>query len=141
MQSHNTLTHNGLKTQGSVVKQYNKTGNRGYGKNHYLVYRFTDSQAQVYENQIIRTEPGRLFKVGKNIEIIYDPRDPNINIPSILMPDNMYKPLYNAFTFMAGALGGTFAFGAFVFSRFAQTTLHLSSLKRFFDNRTDHHRK
>ena len=134
---HYNLVYNGIKTQGTVVKQHMKAGNRGYGKNYYIVYRFTDSQSQAYENQVIRTEPDNLFNVGKDIEIIYDPRDPNINMPSLIMPDTMYQQLYNALRFMAWALGATVIIGAFAFSRFAHATLHLSSLKRFFGNRTD----
>ena len=129
---YNHLLYNGIRTQGQVVENYVRTGSRGYGKNNYYVYSFLDSRAQSHESQIIRNEPDNHLEVGQDIEIIYDPLDPSSNIPSIMVPDDIYQPIYSSLKFMAVALGVTFAFGAFVFSRFALTRLRWASLKRFF---------
>ena len=127
------LLHNGNTATGIVVEHFVRTGSRGYGQNHYFTYRFQGSLAQPHESQIIRNEPENRFKVGQDIEIFYDPLDPSSNIPSAMVPSDIYQPIYSALKFMAGTLGATFAFGAFVFSRFARTRLRWSSLKRFFD--------
>lgn len=126
------LLHNGIQTQGKVVDHYVRTGNRGYGQNHYYVYRFPDSKALSHESQVIRNQPDNRFNVGQDIEIIYDPLDPSSNIPAIMVPGDIYKPIYSSLKFMALALGVTFAFGNFAFSRFAQTRLRWASLKRLF---------
>ena len=127
------LLHSGIRTTGKVVAYYVRTGNRGYGQNHYFIYRFQGSLAQPYENQVTRNKPENRYKVGQDIEIIYDPLDPARNIPSDRIPGDRYQPLHTALKFISGALGVTFAFGAFVFSRFARTRLRWSSLKRFFN--------
>jgi hypothetical protein len=127
------LLHNGNMATGRVVEHFVRTGSRGYGQNHYFTYRFQGSLAQPHESQIIRNEPENRFKVGQDIEIFYDPLDPSRNIPSAMVPSDIYQPIYSALKFMAGTLGATFAFGAFVFSRFARTRLRWSSFKRFFD--------
>ena len=126
------LLHNGILTQGEVVEYYVRSGSRGYGQNHYFVYRFLDSRKRPHENQVIRNEPGSRFRVGQDIEIIYDPLNPSKNIPSDVLSEDIYQPIYSSLKFMAVALGVTFAFGAFVFSRFAQTRLRWASIKRFF---------
>ncbi|MHC4637626.1 MAG: DUF3592 domain-containing protein [Planctomycetota bacterium] len=126
------LLNSGIQTQGKVVEHYVRIGSRGYGQNHHFVYRFLDSRERSHEGQVIRNEPENRFKVGQVIEIIYDPLDPGKNIPSIMMSDDIYQPIYSSLKFMAVALGVTFAFGAFVFSRFAQTRLRWASLKRLF---------
>ena len=132
VQLYDDLLHNGILTPGKIVEQYVRTGSRGYGQNHYFVYRFLDSRGRSHEDQVIRNEPDNRFKVGQDIEIIYDPLDPSRNIPSTMVPDDIYKPIYSSLKFMVAALGLTFAFGAFVFSRFAQTRLRWVSLKRLF---------
>ena len=127
------LLHNGNMATGKVVEHFVRTGSRGYGQNHYYTYRFQGSLAQPHEGQIIRNKPENRFKVGQDIEILYDPLDPSKNIPSAMVPSDIYQPVYSALKFMAGTLGATFAFGVLVFSRFARTRLRWSSLKRFFD--------
>jgi hypothetical protein len=126
------LMHNGIQTPGKVVEHYVRTGSRGYGQNHYFVYRFLDSRSRSHESQITRNEPDNRFMVGQDIAIIYDPLDPNRNIPLILVPDDVYQPIYSSLKFMVVALGVTLAFGAFVFSKFARTRLRWASLKRLF---------
>lgn len=130
VQFHEYLLHNGIQTQGKIIEHYFGTGSRGYGQNHYFVYRFLDSRERPFENQIIRNEPENRFGVGQNVEIIYDPLNPSRNIPSNMMPDDIYQPIYSSLKFIVVALGVTLAFGAFVFSRFAQTRLRWESLKR-----------
>jgi hypothetical protein len=132
VQLHDHLLQNGVQTPGKVVEYYVRTGSRGYGQNHHFVYRFLDSRARSHESQVIRNEPDNRFKVGQDIEIIYDPLDPSKNIASIVVHDDIYQPIYSSLKFMAVALGVTFAFGAFVFSKFAQTRLRWASLKRLF---------
>jgi len=132
VQLYDYLLHNGILTAGKVVEHYVRTGSRGYGQNHYFVYRFLDSQGLSHEDKVIRNKPENRFKVGHDIEIIYDPLDSSRNIPSIMVPDNIYKPIYSSVKFMVAALGLTFALGAFVFSRFAQIRLRWASLKRLF---------
>jgi len=124
------LLKNGIETRGKIVDYKVRTGNRGYGQNHYYAYRFLDSRTMPYENQIIRNEPDSRFEVGLGIKIIYDPLKPDRNIPSVMVPEDIYQPIYAALNFMAVALGVTFAFGAFVFSKFAQTKLSWASIKR-----------
>ena len=130
VQFHDHLLHNGIQTQGKVIEHFVRTGSRGYGQNHYFVYRFLDSRERPHENQVIRNEPENRFRVGQHIEIIYDPLNPSRNIPSDMMSDDIYQPIYSSLKFMAVALGVTLAFGAFVFSRFAQIRLRWASLKR-----------
>ena len=137
VQLHDHLLHNGIQTQGKVIGHYVRTGSRGYGQNHYFVYRFLDSRVQSHENQIIRNESYNRFKVGQDIEIIYDPLDPSRNIPSIMVPDDIYQPIYSSLKFMAVALGVTIAFGVFIFSSFTQIRLRRVSPKRLF-GRDDH---
>ena len=132
VQLYDYLFHNGNLTPGKVVEHYVRTGNRGYGQNHYFVYRFLDLGGRFHEDQVIRNEPGNRFKVGQEIEIIYDPLDPSRNIPSIMVPEDIYQPVYASLKFIVAALGLTLAFGAFVFSRFAQIRLRWASLKRLF---------
>ena len=124
------LLQNGIETRGKVVDYDARTGSRGYGQNHYYVYRFLDSQAQSHESQLIRNEPDSRFNVGQDIMILYDPLEPSSNIPSIMVPEDIYQPIYAALKFMVAALGATFAFCAFVFSKFARTRLNRASLKR-----------
>jgi len=124
------LFHNGIQTQAKVVEHYVRTGSRGYGQNHHYVYRFMDSRARSHESQIIRKEPDNRFKVGQDIEIIYDPLDPSRNVPSVTVSEDLYQPIYSSLKFMAAALGVAFALGAFVFSEFALTRLRWASLKR-----------
>ena len=90
VQLYDYLLHNGILTPGKVVEHYARTGSRGYGQNHYFVYRFLDSRGRAYEDQVIRNKPENRFKVGQDIEIIYDPLDPSRNIPSIMVPDDIY---------------------------------------------------
>jgi len=132
VQLYDHLLHNGLQTPGKVVEHYVRTGNRGYGQNHYFVYRFLDSRTRSHESQVIRNEPENRFMVGHDIAIIYDPLDPSKNIPLVLVPDDIYQPIYSSLKFMLVALGVTFAFGALVFSQFARTRLRCASLKRLF---------
>lgn len=127
------LFHNGIQTHASVVDHYVRTGSKGYGQNHYYVYRFLDSRNQAHESRVIRNEPDSRIEVGHNIEIIYDPLDPGKNIPAIMMPADIYQPIYSSLKFMAAALGVTFAFGSLVFSKFAQTRLRWTSIRRLFD--------
>jgi len=129
---YNLLKNNGIQTRGKVIENYVRTGSRGYGQNHYYVYQFLDSRARSHESQVIRNEPDNRFEVGQDIEIIYDPLDPSSNVPSIMMPEDIYQPIYSSLKFTAVALGVTFAFGAFVFSRFALSRLRWASLKRIF---------
>ena len=51
---------------------------------------------------------------------------------TIMVPDDIYQPIYSSLKFMAVALGVTIAFGVFVFSRFAQIRLRRVSPKRLF---------
>jgi len=132
VQLNDHLLRNGVQTMGKVVGHDVRTGNRGYGQNHYFVYRFLDAEARYYEGQVIRSEPDNRLKVGKEIEIIYDRRDPRRNSPSIMLPDNIYQPIYSSLKFAAAAMGVTFAFGAFMFSKFARKRLCWASLKRLF---------
>lgn len=122
----------GIETRGAIIDYDVRTGHKGYGQNHYYTYRFLDSGALPYENQVIRNEPDSRFEVGRDIKIIYDPLDPNSNIPSIMVPEDIYQPIYAALKFMVAALGATFAFCAFVFSKFAQSRLSWASLKRLW---------
>ena len=132
-QLYDHLLHNGIQTSGKVVEYYVHTGSRGYGQNHYYVYRFLDSRNQTHERRVIRNEPDSRIKVGHNIEIIYDPLDPGKNIAAIMMPADIYQPIYSSLKFMAAALGVTLAFGSLVFSKFAQTRLRWTSIRRLFD--------
>ena len=116
-QLYDHLLHNGIQTSGKVVEHYVKTGSRGYGQNHYFVYRFLDSRARSYEGQVIRDKPDSHLVVGQDIEIIYDPLDASRNIPSIMVLDDIYQPIYSSLKFMAVALGISFAFGVVVLSR------------------------
>jgi len=111
------LLHNGIQTQGKVFEHYVRTGSRGYGQNNYYVYRFLDSRARSHESRVIRSQPDNRLEVGRDIEIIYDPLDPSINIPSIMVPEDIYQPIYPSLKFMAVALGVTFAFGVFISRR------------------------
>lgn len=126
------LLHNGIQTQGKVVEHYVRAGSRGYGQNNYYVYRFLDSRARSHESLVIWTEPDSRLEVGQDIKIIYDPLDPSSNILSIMVPEDIYQPIYPSLKFMVVALGVTYAFGAFLSSRFALTRLRWQSLKRFF---------
>lgn len=132
VQLYDYFLQNGIRTPGKVVEHYVRTGSRGYGQNNYFVYRFQDSRGRPYEDQVVRNEPDNRFKVGEDIEIIYDPLDPSRNTPSILVPDDIYQPIYSSLKLMVAALGLTFALGALVFSRFAQIRLRWASLKRLF---------
>ena len=117
VQFHDHLLHNGIQTQGKVVEHFVRAGSRGYGQNHYFVYRFLDSRARSYEGQVIRDKPDSHLVVGQDIEIIYDPLDASRNIPSIMVLDDIYQPIYSSLKFMAVALGISFAFGVVVLSR------------------------
>ena len=132
VQRYDYFLHYGIKTPGIIVEHYLRTGSRGYGKNHFFVYHFKDSQARLHESQVIPKETDNSFEVGKDIEILYDPLDPSRNIPFIMLPENIFQPIYSSLKFMVVALGVTFAFGAFVFSRFVQTRFRWVSLKRLF---------
>ncbi len=124
------LLQNGVKTPGKIVRHYTRTGNRGYGENHYFVYRFSDSRGRSHEDQIIRNKPKNHLKVGQAIEILYDPLNPSRNMPSLLLPADIHQPIYTCLKFMVATLGLTLAFGAVVFSRMAQIRLRWSSFKR-----------
>jgi hypothetical protein len=131
VQLYDNFLRNGIQTTAKVVEHYVTTGSRGYGRNHHFVYRFTDSREGSHKNQFNRKEADKRFEVGQKIEIIYDPLDPAKSIPFMMLPDDLYQPIYSSLKFMAAALMVTFAFGTFVFSKFALTRFRWASLKRF----------
>jgi len=117
------LLHGGIQTSGTIVEYTVRAGSKGYGKNHYLVFRFLDSQAILHQGQVVRNKLEIPFNPGQAIDIIYEPQDPSGNIPLFVIPDDIYQPIYSSLKFMAVALGVSFVFGAIVFSNFVRAWL------------------
>jgi hypothetical protein len=123
------LLENGTCSKAWVVDYSIEPGLKG-GENHYFKYRYSDAKGHFYDSRITRNKPSERFKVGQVIDVVYDPVNPNQNVPFLITSDLVYQPLKQSFIFALSIIGGTALFGALACSELGMINIDKKVFKR-----------